>query len=101
VTLRWKDGVFIPNPKSGSLEQLAANAKADEAFMRLLAKFTHQGRNVSDKSTARNYAPTEFARDGTDLNKTHYADAMRRLFNADKIRVESYGRWKYGRIVQC
>jgi RecA-family ATPase len=101
VTLRWKDGVFIPEAKPGSLEKMAADAKADEAFLTLLAKFTRQGRNVSDKATARNYAPTEFARDNTDFKKMHYADAMRRLFNADRIRVETYGRWNYGRIVAC
>ncbi|MFZ2082166.1 MAG: hypothetical protein WAV38_37025 [Xanthobacteraceae bacterium] len=101
VTLRWRDGVFIMEAKPGSLEKMAADAKADEAFLMLLAKFTRQGRNVSDKSTARNYAPTEFARDNTDFNKLHYTNAMRRLFNADKIRVETYGRWKYGRVVAC
>jgi hypothetical protein len=39
ITVRWKDGVFIPEPKSGSLEKLASEAKANDVFLRILKRF--------------------------------------------------------------
>jgi RecA-family ATPase len=91
ITLRWKDGVFVPEPKLGSLEKVAAETKADEAFLQLLKRFTEQGRHVSATPTSPTYAPAVFAKEGT-VNKAQLADAMRRLFSANKIRVETYGR---------
>jgi RecA-family ATPase len=90
VTLRWKDGVFIPNPKPGSLEQLAADAKANEAFMALLHKFARQGRRVSPAPTSTAYAPKAFEGDG--LSRAQLEAAMQRLFDAEKIRVEDHGK---------
>ena len=52
IFLRWKNGVFVPELGAGSLDKLAAARKADELFLRLLDRFTAQGRNVSDKLTA-------------------------------------------------
>jgi RecA-family ATPase len=96
VNLRWKDGLFVPVGGVGNLERLAAEQQADQVFMQLLGKFGSQGRNVSDKPTSHNYAPTCFARDpeakDAHLSKTNLAAAMERLFAADKICVEDYGR---------
>jgi RecA-family ATPase len=90
VVLRWKEGVFIPNPKPGSLEQIAANAKADEAFMALLHKFIRQGRRVSPAPTSTAYAPKLFEGDG--LSRAQLEAAMQRLFDAEKIRAEDHGK---------
>ena len=62
--------------------------------MRLLARFSRNGRNVSDtKGTS--YAPALFAQEqeavAANIRKEAFADAMRRLFAADKIHVEGYG----------
>jgi RecA-family ATPase len=46
ITVRWKNGVFIPEAKSGSLEQLASQAKVDSVFLRLLERFVVEGRTV-------------------------------------------------------
>jgi RecA-family ATPase len=107
VTVRWKNGVYTMEAKPGSLEAIAADAKADEVFMTLLAAFMEQGRNVSDRPTSHNYAPTMFAAERrakeANIKKPGLVAAMRRLFDARKIRVDNYGRPSrpYSRIVPC
>jgi RecA-family ATPase len=103
VRLRWRDGVFVIEPKTGSLERMVADQNADDAFLRLLEQYTAQGRNVSDKPTSPTYAPAAFAKEGVGFNKVQLGDAMRRLFSANKIRVETYGRPSrpYQHIVAC
>jgi RecA-family ATPase len=94
VTLRWKAGVFVPEPKAGSLEKIAADANADDAFLQLLKRYSEQGRNVSDKKNSPTYAPAVFVAEPEvkGLSKIVLADTMRRLFVANKIRVENYGQ---------
>ena len=53
IVLRYQRGLFLPEAGIGSLEKLAREAKADELFLDLLRRFADQGRNVSDKPTAR------------------------------------------------
>jgi RecA-family ATPase len=95
LTLRWRNGVFVPEPKAGSLEKLAADAKADTVFLELVERFTRQGRTVGDKK-GHSYAPALFAKEpeaeAAGLRKEALADAMRRLFASNQIHVESYGR---------
>ena len=96
IVLRYQRGLFLPEAGIGSLDKLAREAKADELFLDLLRRFADQGRNVSDKPTAPNYAPTAFAdeADAKKLNqrKADFKAAMARLFSAGKIHVEDYGR---------
>jgi hypothetical protein len=40
-----------------SLEKLAVDHRVDERFLQLLAQFTQQGRNLSDKQHANFFAP--------------------------------------------
>ena len=91
VTVRWKAGVFVPEPKTGSFEKIAAEAKADATFLDLLDRFTAEGRNVGVTPTSPNYAPTLFAKEGTGFNKRQLDEAMRRLFKSNTIRAEPYG----------
>ena len=62
----------------------------------MVDQFTKQGRNVSDKLTAPNYAPTMFAKETAaktqHIRKSDLEAAMRRLFAANKIHVANYGR---------
>src|SRR5262245_6827888 len=60
VLLRWRNGVYVPEPRAGSLEQLAIDAKIDQLFLDLLNRFTTEGRNVGDKKGT-TYAPALFA----------------------------------------
>jgi RecA-family ATPase len=95
LTLRWRNGVFVPEPKAGSLEKLAADAKADNVFLGLVERFTREGRTVGDKR-GHSYAPAQFAQEAeakaAGLGKEALADAMRRLFTSNQIHVERYGR---------
>ena len=49
IILRWRDGVYVPEPRTGSLEKMAADKKVDDLFVTLLRRLTEQGRNVTDK----------------------------------------------------
>jgi RecA-family ATPase len=96
IVLRYQRGLFLPEGGASSLDKLAREAKADELFLDLLRRFAGQGRNVSEKPTARNYAPTEFATEADakklNIRKADFKAAMSRLFSANKVYVESYGR---------
>jgi RecA-family ATPase len=94
IVLRYQRGLFLPEGSASGLDRLAADQRADELFLTLLGQFTRQGRNVSEKPTAPNYAPSMFCREpaADGLRKNALGDAMRRLFTADKIHVAHYGR---------
>jgi RecA-family ATPase len=96
IVLRYQRGLFLPEAGMSSLEKLARESKADEIFMHLLRQFTGQGRSISDKPKAHSFAPRVFAKDGEAkkhcLREAELSDAMSRLFKANKIRVEQYGR---------
>ena len=91
ITVRWK----VPESKSGSLEKLASEAKADHAFLRLLERFDGERRTVGERP-GHSYAPAVFSEEpeakASGLNKKALADAMRRLFASKKIHIEQYGR---------
>jgi RecA-family ATPase len=102
-------GVVVPweFPGQGaapSPEKAEAERKAEEVFLRLLDRFVREERNVSDRGPQA--APTVFAKEaeakGAKLGKAVLADAMRRLFAAGRIRIETYGRpsREYRRIVR-
>jgi RecA-family ATPase len=94
IVLRYRNGLFLPEPGVGTLEKLAQEQKDDELFLTLLGRYEQQGRKVSDKPTAPTYAPTTFSHDPAvkSTSRARLENAMRRLFAADKIHVESYGR---------
>src|SRR5262249_21387880 len=60
-------------------------------FLSMLDQFEQQGRHVSDKVNANNYAPAMFSK-ANGLTKARFAAAMDRLFAANKIHVGTYGR---------
>jgi RecA-family ATPase len=95
VTVRWTNGLFLPIGGISNLEKLAAEQKADQTFLTLLDRFNGQGRNTCEKPSAHNYAPVLFAKENeakeAGIKKSAFEDAMRRLFAANKIRLEPYG----------
>jgi RecA-family ATPase len=105
ITVQWKDGLFLPEAKPGSLEKMAAEQSADDLFLRLLDRFEKQGRNVSHKKTSNTYAPTMFANDPDGKGKRkELAAAMERLFAANKIKAETYGdraSRQFSKLVRC
>jgi RecA-family ATPase len=93
ITLRYQDGLFLPLAAPTEFEQAVGAEEADATFLKLLERFTRGGRVVCDKEKANNYAPTAFATelDAEIFGKGDFAAAMRRLFAAEKIHVETYG----------
>lgn len=100
VILRWRDGVYLPEPKAGSIEKAAENQKVDDVFLRLLRKLTANGRNVSPNPSI-TFAPTVFAKEReakeAKVSSDAFRESMARLFDANKICVEGYGPPSHGR----
>jgi RecA-family ATPase len=96
IVLRYRNGLFLPEAGISGLDKIAREAKADEIFLALVKRFANEGRNVGDKTTAPNFAPTVFAKENevkiAGLRKSDLEAAMRRLFADGKIHVENYGR---------
>jgi RecA-family ATPase len=94
IVLRYQRGLFLPERGMSSLDKLAREQKAEEIFLALLARYERQGRNLSDKTTANNSAPACFCKEeeANGIRKDDLAAAMLRLFAANKIHVENYGR---------
>ncbi len=92
ILLRWKNGVFIPEPRPGSLDQMAADKKVDDLFLKLLARFNENNQSVSPNKGP-TYAPTAFANhaDAKGVPSQVFAKAMQRLLDAKTVKVETSG----------
>ncbi|WP_456762884.1 AAA family ATPase [Bradyrhizobium sp. USDA 4011] len=94
VPLRYRNGVFVPEPRGGSLDPQLAGQRAEQVFLTLLDRFTKEGRNVSDKKGT-TYAPASFSKEpearAHKLSNDMLTDAMLRLFRCLKIRVVTEG----------
>ena len=64
IVLRYQRGLFFPEGGISNLDKVAKEQRADETFVALLARYTRESRNVSDKPTSHNYAPTNFCKEG-------------------------------------
>ncbi|MEJ2374501.1 MAG: hypothetical protein P8Y53_16000 [Pseudolabrys sp.] len=95
IALRWKNGVYVPEPTMGSIERAVMERKVEDVFLTLLKRFNQQGRKVGDRKGP-SYAPALFAAEReakqAKVTKDDLADAMRRLFDTNKIKFEPYGR---------
>jgi RecA-family ATPase len=95
IVVRYQGGLFLPVPGVTSLDKAAREAKADDLFLTLLTRIRSRGETLSPKSVAHMYAPKIIAREpeaGTaGLKKKDFEDAMKRLFDAKRIHLESYG----------
>lgn len=96
IVLRYQRGLFLPEGGASSLEKAARSRSAEDVFLSLLRRFAGQNRNVSDKSTAPNYAPSQFAKEDEAtqhrFRKAELEQAMRALFKTGRIVIEQYGR---------
>lgn len=95
IVLRFRNGVFVPEPTAGSAEQLAAAAKIESIFLDLVVRYRREGRYVNDRG-GKAYAPAVFEREpeakAAKIKKGPLEDAMLRLFAAKRIRIEEHGR---------
>ena len=92
IQIRWKDWTFelADAPSTDWHEQMASNAQAaaeNAKFMSLLRVRVKQGRTVSGRPTARNYAPREFAKmpQAKGFKVEEFERAMERLFALEHI----------------
>jgi hypothetical protein len=87
--------VYVLEPGAGSLEKKGCGSQNGRSvFLTLLSQFDRQGRTVSDKPNAPTFAPAMFPKEpaAEKTGKEAFHAAMRRLFAAGRIRVETYGR---------
>jgi RecA-family ATPase len=103
VIVPW---VFPGQDAPPTPERTEANHKAEHVFLELLARFTLADRPVNDSSGSGS-APGVFAKEREaklgKVGKAALADAMRRLFAAGKIKIETFGppSRERRRIVVC
>jgi len=91
IQIRWENGVFVPESGLASFERIARDRDDEHRFLDLLAKYEGQGRKLSHKVNAMDYAPRVFAAEKNGINVKRFERAMERLFEAKKIHVKSYG----------
>jgi RecA-family ATPase len=96
ISLRYQRGLFLPEQGISGLDKLARKARAEEVFLDLLQRLAGQNRNVCDKQTAPNYAPTALTKEEEvkryRFTKQELKQAMLDLFRAGKITNQDYGR---------
>jgi RecA-family ATPase len=92
VRVRWRDGVFVLEPSMGSAEQIAANAKVDDSFLRCLDACAAQKINLSPSPNAKSYPSTMFIKlklpDAQGCTKAGLNGAHQRLLASGRIKVE-------------
>jgi RecA-family ATPase len=93
LTLRYRDGLFLPESGVSDLEKLALEQRVEEKFLAVLGKLIDQRRPLSPSVHASNYAPTVIGGhpDGKPYPRTLYQEAMERLLNDSKIHIEEMG----------
>lgn len=96
IMLRYQRGLFLPEAGVSSLDKFAREARAEEIFLALLGRYQIEGRNVCEKTSSPNFAPTAFGREteakSNGMRKEDLNGAMLRLFERNRIHVENYGR---------
>jgi RecA-family ATPase len=94
MTLRWRNGLFLPEPKASFLAVLAQQQRDDDVFYALLSRYCMQSRAVGPNKGP-NYAPTAFADEKeakeAKLNYARLKSAMDRLLASGRIAVEMHG----------
>jgi hypothetical protein len=92
VRLCWQRGVFVPVGSAAPLQQIAAEADIERAYLDCLDALTAQGRQVSpNRSSA--FAPTVFEAmpQARGYRAKALGAAQERLFAAGRIQTEASG----------
>jgi RecA-family ATPase len=76
----------LPRPSKGSRDR-----DDDHRFLDLLAKYEGQGRKLSHKAAAKDYAPRVFAAEKGGIGIKRFEQAMERLFERKEIHVAPHG----------
>jgi hypothetical protein len=86
IRMRWQNGLFVPIGTPSSLDKLATDRKAEQAFLDLLDRFASQNQTVGPNKGP-TYAPAKFAEhpDGKPFGSKKLAAAMQRLLDARAV----------------
>ncbi|MFW2544403.1 AAA family ATPase [Primorskyibacter sp. 2E107] len=92
INLKWEAGVFVAEAQPTGLDALAAGARGERVFLKLLDTLTAQGRYVSASPGPTN-APTQFAShpEAEGCTKRALKSAMDALFGRGEIVIASHG----------
>ena len=92
IALTWQNGVFVADAPVTGLDRVAASAKAERVFLKLLREFTDQGRRVNHAGGP-TYAPNLFAQhpQGEGCTKKAFKAAMDCLLTDGKIKIATDG----------
>jgi RecA-family ATPase len=92
ISLKWREGVFAADAPVTGLDRMAASAKAERVFLKLLRTFTDEGRTVNHAGGP-SYAPTVFAKhpDAEKCTRQALRGAMDKLLSDGKIGIEKQG----------
>jgi RecA-family ATPase len=92
IALTWHKGVFVADAPMTGLDRMAATAKAERVFLKLLHEFSAQGRRVNHAGGP-TYAPKMFAENpGSEgCTKKALKLAMDALLASRKIRIAEDG----------
>jgi RecA-family ATPase len=104
IEMRWQNGVFVVKQQLGGIIGSIERHHCERVFLDLLNAVMAEGRYVSDKERAANFAPKLFATrpDREGYSKAEFTRAMQNLFAQKKIRIGVYcgpDRHKYPCIV--
>src|SRR5262249_13783907 len=80
IQIRWENGVFVTESGPASFERIACDRDDEHRFLDLLAKYDGQGRKLSHKVAAKDYAPRVFAAEKGGIGLKRFERAMERLF---------------------
>jgi RecA-family ATPase len=92
INLKWQAGVFVAEVQPMGLDAVAAGAKAERVFLKLLDAMTAQGRYVS-ANPGPTYAPTRFTGhpEAEGCTKRAFKNAMEALLGRGEIVTGSHG----------
>jgi RecA-family ATPase len=92
ITLRYQNGLFLPERQPTDYEKASKEAKIDIVFMDLMQSC--KGRTpLSPNQFARNYAPTVFVKrpEAAGIKKGELTAAMERLLKRGTLTVKEWG----------
>ncbi len=92
ISVRWQGGAFVTQGNGGNLDRMAATAKAERVFLKLLGEFNSTGQRVNHAGGP-TYAPNLFAGhpSAESVTKRAFKTAMQSLLHQGKIEISEDG----------
>lgn len=93
IRMRWNEGVYEAITEETGMLGSIKRGTAEKAFLDCLDHVRSEGREVTDRSRAGNFAPRVFGErpEATGYDRRTLERAMERLFARKVIRLDTYG----------